>query len=109
LKIHNLRIRQVCRLLIKSTGSLALAGFIWMGLIQDNQVRNSPQFPDVASGRIYPKSIHGGSYFYLTKAQKDHCDHVTYVTLAVFGFCVLLLIVDRNIWYMDPDYEKSKT
>ena len=55
MKVSESNVRKILRYGVRLTGCLTFVGFLWMGLIQDGQVRDARHVPDVATGRIYAK------------------------------------------------------
>jgi hypothetical protein len=104
MKGNESRIRTIFRYCIRVAGCLMLAGFLWMGLIQDDQVRHARHIPDVQTGRIYPKRIHGGNPIYLTKSEMNHSDHVIVGAVALFCITLVGVGIYRNLWYMDEEF-----
>jgi len=104
MKSNESRMRTIFRYCIRVAGCLTLAGFLWMGLIQDDQVMHARHVPDVQAGRIYPKRIHGGSPIYLTKSEMDHSTHVIDGALALFCVTLVGVGIYRNVWYRDEEF-----
>ncbi|MGD0649261.1 MAG: hypothetical protein ABR971_14850 [Acidobacteriaceae bacterium] len=102
MKRNEPKLRTIFRYCIRVAGCLTVAGFVWMGLIQDAQVRRHHLVPDVPAGRIYTRNIHGGDV-YLTRTEFDHCNHVIDGTFALFALTLVGMGIYRQLWGADEE------
>jgi hypothetical protein len=76
---------------------LGLAGIIWTAILWGIQLRNLPRYPEVTSGRIYPRNIHG-VVVYQNRSEYRFLETVQYCSIAIFASSLLMSVVYKTKW-----------
>jgi hypothetical protein len=76
---------------------VGLAGIIWTAILWGIQFTNLPRHPEVASGRTYPRNIHG-IVVYQNRSEYRFLEAVQYCSMAVFASSFLMSVVYKAKW-----------
>ena len=76
---------------------VGLAGIIWTVVLWGLQANNLPRASEDASGRIYPRNIHG-VIVYQNRSEYRFLETVQYCSIAVFASSFLMSVFYKTKW-----------